>query len=204
MTTGSMCRRDAPAARRASPPWWSLSSAGEVEDARRRLILAALLDRQLPDGGWNCIPTSRHGSFHTTISALEALREAALAGAPGLQRIESAEARGREFFLRHHLFRSHRTGDLVNQQFLRFSFPPRWHFDVLRGLDYFSAARAMTDERLDDAISIVSGKRRKDGRWALQERWPGATWFEMEVVGEPSRWNTLRAMRVLEALSARP
>ena len=106
--------------------------------------------------------------------------------------------------LRHRLFRSHHTGEVVSGQFLRFSFPPQWHYDILRGLDYFWAAGSLGDDRLEDAIEVVVRKRRKDGRWPLQQRWPGETWFEMEKVGEPSRWNTLRAMRVLEARKGGP
>ncbi len=171
-------------------------------DPRREKLLAELMARQLPDGGWNCDP-SDHGSFHTTISALEALRECVVAGVPDRALVEAAEARGREFFLSHRLFRSHRTGDVADQRFLRFSFPPRWHYDVLRGLDYFWSAARLDDDRLQDAIEVAERKRLSDGRWPLQQRWPGETWFEMETVGEPSRWNTLRALRVLEAWEGR-
>ena len=79
----------------------------------------------------------------------------------------------------------------------RLSFPPRWRHDVLRSLDYFRAAGADTDERLGDALAVVASKQLADGRWPLQQRYPGRTWFEMEQVGRPSRWNTLRAQRVL-------
>jgi hypothetical protein len=175
----------------------------EVEDTRREIVLEALLDRQLPDGGWNCSRPSQHGSFHTTASAMEAMRECALSLAPDVPgEITAAEEAGREFLLAHRLYRSHRTGEVVNEQLLRFSFPPRWHYDVLRGLELFWSASRLEDPRLEDAIGVVIAKRRKDGTWPLQQRWPGATWFEMEAVGEPSRWNTLRAMRVLEGWGA--
>ncbi|MGH8913021.1 MAG: hypothetical protein ACRDZM_00715 [Acidimicrobiia bacterium] len=170
------------------------------EDPRRDNLLARLLGRQLPDGGWNCHP-SEHGSFHTTISVLEALRECADSATPDAA-VAEAEGRGREFFLEHRMFRSHRTGDVVDDRYLRFSFPPRWHYDVLRGLDYFRAAASLEDKRLEEAIEVVERKRHDDWRWLLQQRWPGETWFEMEAVGEPSRWNTLRAMRVLQARQA--
>jgi hypothetical protein len=175
----------------------------DVDEGDREPVLGFLLSRQLDDGGWNCDIHSRHGSFHTTSAALEALRESADAGSPRMREIEEAEARGREFFLRHEMFRSHTTGKTVDQRYLRFSFPPRWHYDILRGLDYFWSARALEDGRLADAIAVVADKRRADGTWPLQQRWPGETWFEMETVGEPSRWNTLRAMRVLEGWEAR-
>jgi len=174
----------------------------EVDDPRRQRVLEHLLGKQLPDGGWNCDISSGHGSFHTTDSALEALRECAVVRVPNNDQVEAAETRGREFMLTHRLFRSHKTGEVVNPQFLRLSFPPHWHHDVLRTLDYFHAARALDDARLEDAIDVLEKKRREDGKWPLQQRWPGETWFEMETVGEPSRWNTLRATRVLEAWRA--
>ena len=172
----------------------------DVGDAQREPVLEYLLAKQLKDGGWNCDVQSRHGSFHTTASALEALRECAVAGTSGKSEIEAAETRG-EFFLEHRMFRSHRTGEVVNQRFLRLSFPPHWHYDVLRGLDYFWSSGSLSDPRLQDAIDVVVQKQDGDGRWPLQQRWRGETWFEMETVGEPSRWNTLRAMRVLDGWS---
>jgi hypothetical protein len=170
----------------------------EVEDPRREELVGWLLANQMADGGWNCEEPSTHASFHTTCTVLEALQEAKSAGAARLAVIERAAARGREFCLRHRMFRSHRSAEIVDQRYLRFSFPPRWHYDVLRGLDYFWAAGALDDKRLVEAIDLVIRKWRSDGTWPLQQRWPGETWFEMETVGEPSRWNTLRAMRVLE------
>jgi hypothetical protein len=86
----------------------------------------------------------------------------------------------------------------VHPVLTRFSFPPRWHHDILRTLDYFQASGARYDERLEDPIAVVIEKRKADGRWPLQNRHPGASFFEMEPVGGPSRWNTLRARRVLD------
>ena len=112
--------------------------------------------------------------------------------------VQAGESRAREFFLRHHLYRSHRTGDVVKAEFTRLSFPPRWHHDVLRTLEYFRASDAPYDSRLDDPITLLLRKRSNDGRWNLQNRHPGRVFFEMERPGEPSRWNTLRALRVLK------
>ena len=98
----------------------------------------------------------------------------------------------------HRLFRSHRTGEIIKPIFVRFSFPPRWHYDVLRALDYFQAVDAPRDPRLADAIEIVQRTRLEDGRWTLHNSYKGKTYFELERVGKPSRWNTLRAMRVLK------
>jgi len=176
----------------------------QVGDPRRERLVDYLLANQMADGGWNCIRGADHSSFHTTISVLEALREYADANGPRVMETEAAEAGGREFMLRHRLFKSHRTGEVVSAPFLRFSFPPQWHYDILRGLDYFWTAGNLHDDRLADAIDVVVRKRRKDGRWPLQQRWAGEMWFEMEKVGEPSRWNTLRALRAVEAWQGGP
>jgi hypothetical protein len=157
-----------------------------------------LLAHQVPDFGWNCEDHLgvTHSSFHTTISALEALLECHNSGRaiPGVQ---EATTRGREFLLEHRLFRSHRTGEVVDERMLRFSFPARWRYDVLRALDYFQDARAPYDPRLQDALDLLLKKRLPDGRWKLENRHPGRIFFDLEAVGQPSRWNTLRALRVL-------
>ena len=114
-----------------------------------------------------------------------------------MKAVRAAQSRGREFLLEHRLFRSHRTGEVINPVFTRFAFPPRWHYDVLRGLDYFQAVDAPRDERLGDAIELVRRGRGEDGRWTLQHSYAGKTYFELERRGAPSRWNTLRALRVL-------
>ena len=178
----------------------SILSYFEYDDARLDTVARHLLDEQMPDGGWNCRRHygARHSSVHTTISVLEGLRYYELWRGGKLKAIRAAQERGREFLLAHRLFRSHRTGAIIKPEFLRFSFPPRWHYDVLRGLDYFQAVDAPRDPRLEDAIEVVRRHRRADGRWDLQNRYRGKTYFELERVGAPSRWNTLRALRVLK------
>ena len=171
------------------------------DDGRLETVVDHLLDEQMPDGGWNCRRPAgaTHASFHTTINALEALRlyEVSRGSSRRLARVRRAEVRGREFLLAHRLFRSHRTGAVVKSMFLRFSFPPRWHYDVLRALDHFQAAGAPRDERLADAIDLVRRKKGRDGRWLLEGAHRGRTYFELEREGQSSRWNTLRAQRVL-------
>lgn len=97
----------------------------------------------------------------------------------------------------HRLFRSHRTGEVIKPAFVKFAFPPKWHYDILRALDYFREVDASRDPRLTEAIDIVRGGRTNDGSWPLQRSHEGKTYFEMERIGAPSRCNTLRAMRVL-------
>jgi hypothetical protein len=169
-----------------------------LDDERVDVALTWLLANQLDDGGWNCrnVRTGdRHSSFHTSISALEALNEA-LRCQPERADIKTAMARGREFFLMHRLYKSHRDGNIVDPVFVMLSFPPRWHYDVLRGLDHFQSVRAAWDDRLTDAVELLDRKQRSDGKWPVQHKHSGRVWFDMETGRQPSRWNTLRALRV--------
>jgi hypothetical protein len=168
-------------------------------DGRVEAALSWLLDQQLEDGGWNCETIrsgSQHGSFHTTISALEALQAWTL-GAARKARVDGAASGGREFFAVHRLCRSHRTGEVVDPALTHLVFPPGWHHDLLRGLDHFQAAAAPTDPRLQDAVALLRSKRRADGTWTTSATYPGRYWFRLEQPGQPSRINTLRALRVL-------
>ena len=178
----------------------SILSYFEYDDERLDTLVNHLLEQQMPDGGWNCDRPkgATHSSMNTTISVLEGLRLYELHRARKVRVVRAAQRSGREFLLEHRLFRSHRTGEIIKPIFTRFSFPPRWHYDILRALDYFQAVNAPRDPRLAEAIDIVRGKRGGDGRWLLQNRYRGKTYFEMERLGAPSRWNTLRALRVLK------
>jgi hypothetical protein len=167
-------------------------------------IVRRLVGERLADGGWNCERAngSVRSSFATTINVLEGLLEYenATGGTPG-----SREARqsGEEYLLERHLFRRLSTGEPADEQFLQFLHPNRWRYDVLRALDYFLAAGRLTDAapdpRLEEAIDHVRSRRGEDGTWPLDWRLPGRAWFEVDDgPGEPSRWVTLRAMRVLK------
>jgi hypothetical protein len=177
----------------------SILSHFEYEDERLETLVNHLLEQQMPDGGWNCRRPfgATHASVHTTINVLEGLRLYEAHRGHKLEAVERAQRRGREFLLAHRLFRSHRTGDIIKPIFIRFSFPPRWHYDILRALDYFQAVNAPCDVRLEEAIDIVRQRQGQDGRWQLEHSYKGKTYFELERLGTPSRWNTLRALRVL-------
>jgi hypothetical protein len=165
-------------------------------------VVVWLLGEQLADGGWNC-ETQRSGSvrssFHTTISTLEGLLEFERSGhAPGLLTASRrARSRAYDYLLDRRLMRSLRTGEIINDSWRRFSFPPRWWFDVLRGLDHLRDANVAVDERWSEALDLLEKKRGADGRWALQNHHSGREHFRMEQPGRPSRWNSLRALRVL-------
>jgi len=178
----------------------SILSYFEQDDDRLDALAAHLLDQQMDDGGWNCQRPrgATHSSVHTTISVLEGLRHYELHRRRKLRAVRLAQRRGRGFLLEHRLFRSHRTGNVIKPVLLRLAFPPRWHYDILRGLDYFRAVNAPRDRRLAEAIDILRSKRRPDGRWMLEHRFRAKTYFEMERLGGASRWNTLRALRVLQ------
>jgi hypothetical protein len=161
-------------------------------------IVDRLLDEQLADGGWNCETEngSVRSSFHSTICVLEGLLQHEQAtGATGAV---EARQRGEEYLLERRLFRRLSTGEAVDAQWLQLSFPTRWHYDVLRALDYFRAVGDAPDGRVDEAIDAVRCKRQPDGTWLLENTHPGAVHFPLEDGdGQPSRWNTLRALRVL-------
>ena len=157
-----------------------------------------LLGEQLEDGGWNCeAPKSRRSSFHTTICVLEGLLEYERAGRKSAA-VTEARKRAENYLLDRHMFRSLRTGEVINKRWLRFSFPMFWHYDVLRGLDYLRNAGIKPDSRVRDAIETVIERRHQNGRWPLNLLHPERIPLEMETgVGRASRWNTLRALRVL-------
>ena len=164
-------------------------------------VVDYLLGEQMADGGWNCesVRGSVRSSFHTTISAVEALLEFERSGhEPSLEGASrSARERAHEYLLERQLMRSLSTGEIVNGSWTRFSFPPRWWYDVLRGLDYLRDGGVRPDPRWDEALDLVERKQTKDERWKLQNHHAGREHFRMEKPGEPSRWNTLRAVRVL-------
>jgi hypothetical protein len=161
-------------------------------------IVARLLADQLDDGGWNC--WTEHGatvsSFDSTICVLEGLLEYERATG-GSQVVAEARRRGEEYLLERALFRRKSTGAVAVDRWLAFSFPPRWHYDVLRALEHFRTAD-VRDSRLEEAIELVRGRQQADGTWLLDHTDPGDVYFTLEEgEGKPSRWNTLRAARVL-------
>ena len=178
----------------------SIVSYFQCDDEGLDTLANHLLGQQMYDGGWNCQRWrgATHASVHTTINVLEGLRQYELHRPRKIGEVCSAQERGREFLLVHRLFRSHRTGRIIKPEFTRFSFPPRWYYDILRALDHFQAVNAPCDHRLAEAIGIVRARQQSDGRWLLQNRHTGKAYFELERLGAPSRWNTLRALRILK------
>ena len=163
-----------------------------------RELLEQLLSEQLADGGWNCdAPPSTRSSFHSTICVLEGL--AAWEAAEGASaEVTAARQRAESYLLERRLMRGLRSGDVIDERVTRFGFHPNWEYDVLRALDYFRAAGAAPDPRMAEAIEIVHQRMGEDGRWPLDVLVEGPIGYVTEAeVGAPSRWNTLRALRVL-------
>jgi hypothetical protein len=162
------------------------------------VLATQLLGEQLEDGGWNCeAPKSRRSSFHTTICVLEGLLEYERAGRKSAA-VTKARKRAESYLLDRQMFRSLRTGEAINKRWLRFSFPMFWHYDLLRGLDYLRNAGIKPDRRVDEAIEVLAERSHQNGRWPLNLLHPEKIPLEMETeVGRASRWNTLRALRVL-------
>ena len=175
-------------------------------DARMDALVENLLAEIMPDGAWNCRrqrrPKPHHSSFHTTFNVLEGLRTwlestEAVPQHPLRNDVLAAEHRALEFMLEHRLFKSDKTGQVIDHNFTLLSYPPRWHYDVLRGLVYFARVQVPHDARLEDAMALLRERRRADGTWPVQHNHSGKVFFDMEKTGGPSRWNTLRALRVL-------
>lgn len=162
-------------------------------------IVQRLVKEQMEDGGWNCEAEngSVRGSFDTTINVLEGLLAYEQA-AGGSKESIAARQRGEEYLLERHLLRRKSTGETIKPEYLQLSFPERWHYDVLRALDYFRATGRRPDPRIDEAIELLRSKQQPDGTWPLENTYRGKVHFPLEEVGKPSRWNTLRAMRVLK------
>jgi hypothetical protein len=182
-----------------------VATAGAYFGQDVRGIVDRLLGEQLSDGGWNCEAPhgSTRSSFNTTICVLEALLEHERAGR-GTPQVTAARLRGQEYLLERRLFRRRSTGETIERDrkggsaWTRFAFPTWWHYDVLRGLEYLRSAGVTPDERVAEAIALVAAKRDGDGRWPLETWYPGVMPLEIdEGEGRPSRWNTLRALRVL-------
>ena len=197
--------------------WWQMDGRpffdGETEACINGRILASgayfgapverllerLLSEQLEDGGWNCeAPPSTRSSFHSTICVLDGLLEYEKAHGPTVE-VTQARARAQHYLMGRHMFRSLTSGEIVDASWTRFSFPPVWHYDVLRGLDYLRSAGIEPDERVAEAVALVEKRRHQNGRWPLNLLHQQRVALEMETrVGSASRWNTLRALRVLD------
>jgi hypothetical protein len=175
-----------------------LAAGAYFGEASDRLV-DRLLEEQLEDGGWNCeAPPSKRSSFHSTICVVEGLLEYEKARGPTTA-VTDARGRAQDYLLERRMLRSLTSGEVIDRRWTRFSFPTTWHYDVLRGLDYLRSAGVKPDERVAETVELVEQRRHQNGRWPLNVLHPDRIPFDMEAgVGKASRWNTLRALRVLD------
>ncbi len=174
----------------------------KIPEIKLRSIVDSILAEIMPDGGFNCQTTrsgAKHSSMHSTISVLEGFTEFQKAGfAYRKSAISQAVSSGIEFLLMHNLFLSDHTGEIIDKNFLKLTYPSRWRYDILRAMDYFQFAGIKWDNRMEEALTYLLKKRNKDGTWNMQAAHSGQVHFIMEKGGMPSRWNTLRMLRVLK------
>ncbi|MEO9870618.1 hypothetical protein [Ekhidna sp.] len=177
----------------------------QSEEVQLQSVVDFILSQLMEDGGFNCRSNRSgaiHSSLHSTLSILEGITEYERNGYTyRLEELQSAQKSSIEFILQHQLFISDRTGDIIRKDFLKLSYPCRWRYDILKALDYFQYSKTPWDNRMEEAMKVLLKKRNKDQTWNVQAKHPGQVHFEMEKAGKPSRWNTLRAMRILRRFS---
>ncbi len=172
-----------------------------TEEDKLKSVIDFIITQQMSDRGFNCENNNngaKHSSLHSTISVLEGIRAYETYGYTyRLDELLKIEEEAIEFILEHRLFKSDKTGEVIKKSFTMLSYPSRWKYDILRCLDYLRDKKWPYDSRIDDALSVIIKKRKKDGTWPVQAKHSGKVHFDMEKAGTSSRWNTLRALRVL-------
>ncbi|WP_317897657.1 hypothetical protein [Aurantibacillus circumpalustris] len=172
----------------------------KMPEIKLQSVVDSILTEIMPDGGFNCRTIrsgAKHSSLHSSISVLEGFTEFMKAGFTYRKKeIVDAIKTGVEFILMHHLFLSDRTGQIISKEFLKLTYPSRWRYDILRAMDYFQYAGINWDNRMTEALNYLNKKQNKDGTWNLQAAHVGQVHFVMEKAGKPSKWNTLRMLRI--------
>jgi len=173
----------------------------QTDEHQLKSIVDCIISTQMADGGFNCQSNrigATHSSLHSTLSIIEGITAYSQNGYKyKLPELKKVEEESRQFILDHKLFKSHRTGKIIDHKMLMLSYPSRWRYDLLRALDYFQLAGVEYDDRMKDALDVLIKKQRPDKKWPLQAKHSGQVHFDMETVGKAGRWNTLRALRVL-------
>ena len=177
-----------------------------ADEEKLKSVIDFVISQHMKDGGFNCRKNragAKHSSLHTTISMLEGIAEYIKQGYTyRIDELMNIEKQSIEFILQHKLYKSDKTGEVISKAFTMLSYPPRWRYDILRALDFFARSKVPYDIRMKDAIDLLISKRNKDGIWNVQAKHAGQVHFDMEQVGKPSRWNTLRALRVINFYKA--
>jgi hypothetical protein len=171
-----------------------------LPETNLKSIVDSILAEIMPDGGFNCRTSrsgARHSSLHSTISVLEGFTGFQKAGYSYREKeISDAIKSSVEFILIHRLYLSDHTGLIIDKNFLKLTYPSRWRYDILRAMDYFQYAGIEWDSRMSAAVDYLAKKQQNDGTWNMQASHPGQVHFIMEEAGKPSRWNTLRMLRM--------
>ncbi len=179
----------------------NLCCYSKIDSPKTNQIIDFILDKQFDDGGWNCRweLDKDHSSLHTTINILEGLKEY-LDNNYSYKKKEIIQSvkKAHEFILMHNLFKSDKTKKIIHKNMTMLSYPSRWKYDILRCMDYFQSVDEKYDRRMDDALDIIIKKKLKNNHWPVQMKHAGLVHFDMEKTGKESRWNTLRALRVLK------
>lgn len=174
----------------------------KISQEKLKSVIDFILLQQLNDGGFNCMYNRSgavHSSLHSSLSVCEGILEYKKNGySYRLEELMKVKNEAEEFILKHRLYLSDRTGKIINKAFLKLTYPGRWRYDILKALDYFRSAKIPFDDRMQPALDVLLKKRRKDGLWNIQAKHSGQVHFDMEESGKESRWNTLRALRVLK------
>ena len=174
----------------------------EANEDQLKSVIDFIIGQQLKDGGFNCTLNrsgAKHSSMHSTISLLEGIREYINKGYKyRVKELEQIEIDSREFLLKHKLYRSDKSNEIIHKSMTMLSYPSRWKYDILRSLDYFRSAEVSYDSRMEDALNLLISKQKKDGTWPVQAKHQGKVHFDMEKTGNSSRINTLRSLRVLK------
>jgi hypothetical protein len=179
----------------------SICCYGNLQSRKLYKIVDYILEKQYLDGGWNCSWERGHihSSLHTTLSVLEAFRDYEKYGYNyRIDEIRRSIPKAWEFILGKRMFRSARSGEVIDSKMLMLSYPCRWKYDVLRCMDYFASVQKSYDDRMDEALELILKKKRKNDHWPVQQKYAGNVHFDMEKTGDDSRWNTLRVLRVLK------
>ena len=174
----------------------------KTPEKKLQSIIDSILNEIMPDGGFNCRTTrsgAKHSSLHSTISVLEGFTEFQKTGFTYRKKeISDAIKTAVEFILMHRLFLSDHTGQIIDNNFLKLTYPCRWKYDILRAMDYFQYAGIKWDNRMAEALAHLNKKQNKDGTWNVHAAHSGQVHVNMEKAGKPSRWNTLRVLRVMK------
>ena len=164
-------------------------------------VVDFLLSQKMNDGGFNCHSNRKgasHSSFHTTLSVLEGIMEYVKNGYKyRINELLEVKSTAQNLLFAHNLFRSDKSNKIIKSSFLKFPFPARWYYDILKAMDYFQMSDTQHNSGMDEALDFIVSKRNSEGLWKLSSPYPGRVHFNMEQAGKSSRWNTLRALRVL-------